>query len=39
MDGLLERSPFEKLEQYIYDGDDRNILARYCGGALIEKPF
>lgn len=37
--GMLPRTPFEKLEQFIYDGDDRNILARYCGGEKIEKPF
>ncbi|WP_296901510.1 amidohydrolase family protein [uncultured Megasphaera sp.] len=28
----LERTPFEKLQQYIYDGDDRNIVARYVNG-------
>ena len=39
MGGMLPRTPFEKLEQFIYDGDDRNILARYCGGEKIEKPF
>ncbi len=39
MDGLLPRTPFEKLEQYIYDGNDRNILARYCKGKFVAKPF
>lgn len=39
MNGMLPRTPFEKLEQYIYDGDDRNILARYCKGAYVTKPF
>ena len=28
----LERTPFEKLQQYIYDGDDRNIVMRYVNG-------
>lgn len=28
----LERTPFEKLQQFIYDGDDRNIIARYVDG-------
>lgn len=39
LNGMLARTPFEKLEQYIYDGDDRNILARYCKGNYVEKPF
>ena len=32
-------TPFEKLEQFLYDGDDRDILARYSRGSLVEKPF
>lgn len=39
MDGMLEHTPFEKLEQYIYDGNDRNIIARYGRGTLLKKPF
>lgn len=31
----LERTPFEKLQQFIYDGDDRNIVARYVNGKKI----
>ena len=38
-DSLLERTPAERLEQFLYDGDDRQIAARYCGGALVEQPF
>ena len=34
MEGL-ERTPFEKLQQFIYDGDDRNIIARYVDGELV----
>ena len=26
-------------KQYIYDGNDRNILARYCKGKFVAKPF
>lgn len=29
----------ELAEQYIYDGNDRNILARYCKGKFVAKPF
>ncbi len=39
LDGRLPRTPFEKLEQFLYDGDDRDILARYSRGSLVEKPF
>lgn len=39
MNGLLERTPFEKLEQFIYDGDDRNIKVRFCNGKEVRKPF
>ena len=38
-DELVERTPEERLEQFLYDGDDRNIAARYCGGKLVPKPF
>lgn len=33
----LERTPFEKLQQFIYDGDDRNIIARYVDGKLVTR--
>ena len=36
---LLGRTPVERLEQFLCDGDDRDIAARYCGGVLVEKPF
>ena len=36
MEGL-ERTPFEKLQQFIYDGDDRNIIARYVDGELVAR--
>lgn len=39
MNNIFARTPFEKLEQFIYDGDDRNIVVRYCNGRLINKPF
>lgn len=39
LDALVERTPFERLEQFLYDGDDRNIAARYCAGELISQPF
>lgn len=39
LDALVERTPFERLEQFLYDGDDRNIAARYCAGSLVEQPF
>ena len=38
-DELAERTPEERLEQFLYDGDDRNIAARYCGGAPVGRPF
>ena len=38
-DDLMERTPFERLEQFLYDGDDRDIKARYCRGKLVERPF
>lgn len=39
LDALVERTPFERLEQFLYDGDDRNIAARYCAGAPVPQPF
>lgn len=39
MNGMFPRTPFEKLEQFIYDGDDRNIIDRYCCGEKISRPF
>ena len=38
-DDLTELTPEERLEQFLYDGDDRNITARYCGGELLPRPF
>lgn len=35
LNGLFEKNPFEELQQFIYDGDDRNIIARYCAGKEI----
>ena len=35
---LNNRTVEERLERYIYIGDDRNILKRYIAGKLIEKP-
>lgn len=26
-----------KIEQFIYDGDERNIKARYCAGELLDE--
>ena len=28
-----------RVERYVYDGNDRNILARYCKGKFVAKPF
>lgn len=38
-DSPLKRTPYERLEQFIYDGDDRHILARYMQGKIMEQPF
>lgn len=35
----LQREPFEKLEQFIYDGQTTNILERYVEGKKIRSPF
>ena len=32
-----EKTPEDQLSQFIYDGDDRNIIARFCRGQKIEK--
>ena len=32
MGDLFVRTVTEKLEQFFYDGDDRNIIDRYCQG-------
>lgn len=37
LDALMERSPYERLEQFLYDGGE--IVQRYCGGKAVEKPF
>ena len=39
MPGFLQREPFEKLEQFIYDGKASNILERYVEGKKIPCPF
>ena len=31
-------SLLQRLERFVYIGDDRHIAARYCQGRLIEKP-
>nr|WP_300002655.1 guanine deaminase [Tissierella sp.] len=36
---MNELSIEERLQKYIYIGDDRNIEARYVSGEKIEKPF
>lgn len=38
-DSPLQRTPYERLEQFIYDGDDRHILTRYMQGEKMEQPF
>lgn len=35
-DIFYKRTPFEKLEQFIYTGDDRNIKEKYCSGKIVE---
>lgn len=35
----LDLSPEERLERFIYTGDDRDITERYVSGRLIPKPF
>lgn len=32
----LDRSPFEILQQFIYSGDDRNILNVFVAGKLVK---
>ena len=39
LDALVERAPLERLEQFLYHGDSRNITARYCAGTLTPRPF
>ncbi len=44
---IVDDSPFssnsytleERIQQFIYRGDDRNILYRYVAGILVEEPF
>ena len=33
-----ERSLEERLERWIYIGDDRHIMQRYVAGRLLEEP-
>jgi len=33
-----ERSLEERLQRYLYCGDDRNIHVRYVQGKLVEEP-
>ena len=35
----LDLSVEERLERFIYTGDDRDIEERYVGGRLISRPF
>ena len=35
----LDLSPVERLERFIYTGDDRDITERYVSGRLIRQPF
>ena len=35
----LELSVEERLERFIYTGDDRDIEERYVGGVLVPRPF
>ena len=35
----LDLSVEERLERFIYTGDDRDIKERYVGGKLIPRPF
>ena len=35
----LDLSPVERLERFIYTGDDRDIAERYVSGQLIRQPF
>ena len=37
LDALVERTPYERLEQFLYDGGE--IAQRYCAGRAVEKPF
>jgi guanine deaminase len=39
LDEFIQRTPLERLEQFLYDGDDRNIVARYCRGQLVPEPW
>ena len=39
LDALLARTPLERLERFLYTGDDRALIARYAGGKLMERPF
>ncbi len=38
-DSPLQRTPYERLEQFLYNGDDRFILARYLQGEKMGQPF
>ena len=38
-ESLLELSPEERLERFIYAGSSRDIAERYVSGRLIDKPF
>ena len=39
LDRQLGYTPSQRLERFLYDGDDRDILARYCAGRSIPRPF
>ena len=38
-ESLLDLSVEERLERFIYMGDDRDIEERYVAGRLINRPF
>lgn len=38
-DSPLDLSPEERLERFVYTGDDRDILERYVAGRLVPEPF
>ena len=38
-ESLLDLSVEERLERFIYVGDDRDIAERYVAGRLVDKPF
>lgn len=39
LDAILDRTPVERLERFLYTADARNIRARYAAGRLMPRPF